>query len=307
MSRGAAASSSESGAAPLRTARVDRRDGARPCRDAAVALAALLLAGCAFRVPAPMTGATVDMARVFPSAVDPRPYVSDGGDVWFVDTGAARTTCDDDFVAARGLVPRGSPSRAVGQVGVVAERRVVLRDVTLGGWTFRRLPCAVRDLGTTSSVLTSAAAPVAGIVGANVLRHFALELDARAARLRRGRVTVGGARLRPEGVVGPRLVVEVRAADVRTAAVVDTGADRTYLPVRVGPVVDTWRGTRSATGGQVTVNVEERGGTVLLDGMPAGIDRWIVHDDALLGMDALGGVDLLVVDWPARRLVVEER
>ncbi len=299
---------SEGGAAPLRSFRGGASRGARPGRHAARALLALLLAGCAFRVPAPVTGATVDLPRVRPVVADPRPYVADAGRTWFVDTGAARTTCDDDFVAALGLVPRESASSAVGQVATVPVKRVVLRDVTLGGWTFARLPCAVRDLATTSSVAAVPEAPVAGIMGANLLRHFALELDDGAARLRRHRITVGGARLRPERGLGPRLVVDVRAGAVRTTAVVDTGADRTYLPVAEGPVVDTWRGTRSATGGQRVVEVEERGGAVVLDGMPAAIGRWIVHDDnGLLGMDALGAGTLLVVDWPARRLVVEAR
>jgi hypothetical protein len=158
---------------------------------------------------------------------------------------------------------------------------------------------------------------VVGVIGANLLRHFAVEIDAPdgragppALRLRRDRQTVGGVPLRLEGGVGPRLVVRLDVEGQRVEAVVDTGADRTYLPVTAGEVVARWRGRRQATGHgasrHVYVDVEERGGSVRIEGEPAPVSRWIVHDgDPLLGIDALGAGTMLVVDWPARRLVIE--
>lgn len=292
--------------------------------SAAPVVAALLcagLAGCAFRVPPPVTGATVDVPRAtVPGEV--RPYVDDRATPdaplrrWFVDTGASWTTCDDDYVASLGLRVRPTGRRVVGDLGAVRVERAVLRDVTIAGWTFARLPCAVRDLDSTASVaaVPGGGPPVVGVIGANLLRHFALELDAPesgvgppALRLRRDRQTVAGLRLRPERGIGPRLVVRLEVEGERLDAVVDTGADRTYLPVTSGEVVARWRGLRSATGDGAprAVEVEERGGDVQMDGAPSPVSRWIVRDgDALLGMDALGAGAMLVVDWPARRLVI---
>jgi hypothetical protein len=147
--------------------------------------------------------------------------------------------------------------------------------------------------------------PVGGILGANLLRHFALELRPTEARLRRSRRTVGGVAVRRERLGSPRLVVELRAAEVVHRAVVDTGADRTYLPGEAGTLVSRSRGFRRGTGGSGRlVEVLERSGPLSLGGVPLGEATWIAREGSpLLGMDLLGSGEELVVDWRAGRLV----
>lgn len=278
----------------------------------------MLLAGllaCAFHVRAPVAASSfADLSDGEPLRLERHPrdreriYLSSGGLRWLVDTGASLTTCDDDAMASRGVRVVRSRVRTRGELGTVALGRADLSETTLGGWTFQALPCAVRDLATTSSVPQDPAMPVDGILGANVLRHFALEVDTRAgtARLRRSRQTVGGARLRRERWGSPRKVVVLDAGGVRHRAVVDSGADRTYLPGTGGALLRRAPGVRHGTGGAGrVVTVEERRGEVLLDGTPLGEATWIAREGTpLLGMDLLG--ERFVIDLRGGRLVVDD-
>jgi hypothetical protein len=249
--------------------------------------------------------------------VDPnRPYTLLDDRLWFVDTGASRTTCDDDLVAALGVRVRRTAVRSHGEVGSVPLGRAVLHDVTIGGWTFRRLPCAVRDLPTTSSLKDDPGDPVVGILGANVLRHFAAEFAFAEGELRLRREAEGDGsegsgvdasiRLRRERGVGPRLVAPLVVDGARVDVVIDTGADRTYLPLTTGEELLRYAGRRHGTGpgGGTPIEVVIRGVTeATLGREPVALYRYVFRRGrpGLLGMDVLA-MRRLVVDGPRKRL-----
>jgi len=248
-------------------------------------------------------------------AADPaRPYARVDGRLWFVDTGASRTTCDDAYVAALGVPTVATLRRSWGEVGSVPLRRAVLRDVTVGGWTFRRLPCAVRDLGSTSSIPVDPADPVAGVLGANLLRHFVTDLDRGAGALRL-HVTPPAALegalaeavpLRRERGTGPRLVGTLVVDGSVVDVVLDTGADRTYLPLTTGEEEARYSAERQGTGpggARVTEVVLRRVETATLGGRVVPVARYVFRKGrpGLLGMDALAFTRVLV-DGPGRRL-----
>lgn len=175
------------------------------------------------------------------------------GETWLLDTGYSRTTCDDAWVAARGVKVAATAGRAVGEAGAVKVGRAVLDGVTVGGWHFARMPCAVRDLQTTSSVGEG----VVGVLGSNVLRHFRLDLGAEL-RLERDEVErpSGAATLRPELGLGPRRVATLDIDGARVTVVIDTGADRTYLPLDDGAELARYTGRKQGTGPTGGVEVE---------------------------------------------------
>lgn len=243
-----------------------------------------------------------------------RPYTLVDERLWFVDTGASRTTCDDDLVAALDLVARPTLRRSWGEVGSVPLRRVVLRDVTIGGWTFRRLPCAVRDLATTSSIPFDPADPVAGVLGANLFRHFVVELDAGERSLRlhdpdaaaSRDLLASAVRLRRERGVGPRLVARLDVDGGTVDVIVDTGADQTYLPLTTGAELARYSAERQGTGpggARVAEVLIREVRHAAIDGRALPLRRYIYRRGrpGLLGMDALR-FTRLVVDARGRRL-----
>ncbi len=272
------------------------------------------LLGCAFHVPAPIAGEPVALPLVAQAADRERPYTILDDDLWFVDTGASRTTCDAAHVAALGLRARPTLRRSWGEVGSVPIRRVVLRDVTIGGWTFRRLPCAVRDLASTSSIPMRPDDPVAGVLGANLFRHFVVELDLGERSLRLhdappaalADVLDAGVRLRRERGVGPRLVAELVVDGAAIDVVVDTGADKTYLPLTTGEVEARYTAERQGTGpggARLTEVVIRAVDGATIGGRPVPLRRYLYRRGrpGLLGMDALAFTRVLV-DAPGRRL-----
>lgn len=267
-----------------------------------------LLLGCAFHVPPPAAGEATPLPFVTHAEDRERLYVEVDGHLWFVDTGATRTTCDDDYVATLGLESRWVPAWSKGRIGTVPVRRVVLPDVDVAGWRWPKVACAVRDLGTTSSLPDDPR--VAGVLGANLLRHFVVELDLDDERLA---LRAGGGRegmpLRREWGIGPRLIVEVEVGEARARAVVDTGADHTHLPLTEGPVIRRYRGERRGTGptGRMEVEVVIRGAPVVtVGGVPLPLAWYIEseHSPGLLGLDALAG-RRVEIDFPHRRLRIE--
>ncbi len=274
----------------------------------------LWLLACAFHVPPPSAGAMAPLPLVAQAADPARPYARVDGRLWFVDTGASRTTCDDAFVAAFGVPSVVTLKRSWGEVGSVPLRRAVLRDVTIGGWTFRRLPCAVRDLGSTSSIPVDPADPVAGVLGANLLRHFVTDLDRGAGALRLHATAPAGLEaalaasvpLRRERGTGPRLVASLVVDGAPVDVVVDTGADRTYLPLTTGEEEARYAAERQGTGpggARLTEVVIRRVGAATLGGRAVPVARYVYRKGrpGLLGMDALAFVRV-AVDGPGRRL-----
>lgn len=208
-----------------------------------VALVVALL-GCGHRLghPAVHYAAAEPVPMVHTSNDTSRWYVAPdhgalGERVWFFDTGYSYTTCDDDFVAELGLEPRGHVT-VHGEAGEIPARKVRLPPMELGGHPIRRLVCVVRDLGSTSSIEDPPEVDVAGVLGADVLRRFDVEIDPANARL-----VLHDPRRRPPlrrdapGVVplgreygfGLRFTVPVDVGDQRIWPVVDTGASGTHV------------------------------------------------------------------------------
>jgi predicted aspartyl protease len=273
----------------------------------------LWLAACAFHVPPPAGGEMVSLPLVAPPEDTDRPYTLLQDHLWFVDTGASRTTCDDDFVASLGIPTHATLARTRGEVGTVPVRLAVLHDVDIGGWHFARLPCAVRDLGTTSSIPEDPANPVAGVLGANLLRHFVVDFDFGGATFRlhpEGDVPAeGGARLRRENGFGPRLLATLEVDGAPIEVVIDTGADRTYLPLTSGAELQRYMTEHQGTGpgGATAMEIVVRAvGSATVDGLELPVHTYVQRKGrpGLLGMDALRG-GRVWVDVPGRRLYVE--
>lgn len=279
----------------------------------------LWLVACAFHVPPPDAGEVEPIALVAREGEN-RPFLLIDGETWLLDTGYSRTTCDDAWVAERGVRVRGG-GVAIGEAGTVKVGRAVIEGVTVGGWRFARLPCAVRDLQTTSSVGEG----VVGVLGSNVLRHFRLDLE-EALRLERDAVErpEHAGSLRPEAGFGPRREAKLDVDGTRLLVVIDTGADRTYLPLHQGEELSRYTGRKLGTGpsGGVEMEIVFRSvhdatiGPLVLNlssyveraGRPCGSADWLpeawrtgpcpfVPDASragLLGMDALGGARLRI-------------
>lgn len=162
-----------------------------------------------------------------------------GERLFFLDTGYSLTTCDDDFVASLGLRSRPALAWSKGELGSVRLRKATLPDFDLGGHTIHSLPCAVRDLSSTSSIPSTADAPVAGVLGSNLLGRFRVEIDPGE-----GRLTLwdprspppppgaGSTPMRRERRVGYRRVVELELDGKVARVVVDTGATSTWVDAR---------------------------------------------------------------------------
>ena len=256
-----------------------------------------LLLACAFHVPSPASGEAQALTRIRDADETARPYVRIGGGLWLVDTGASRTTCDDSYVRGSRVAP--SPWRARGEAGIVGVGRAVLRDVDVGGWHFARLPCAVRDLDSTSSLPPGAA----GVLGSNVLRHFSVEFTDDDVTLSTTRVE--GERLRRWGV---RLVATLSVDGVDVPVVVDTGADHAYLPLASAHPVQVYAAVREGTGpsGEVAVEViVHTVGDARVGDLDLPLRTWIEREGriGLLGIDAFTG-RRVVVDFVGRRLFV---
>lgn len=161
-----------------------------------------------------------------------------GPRLFFLDTGFSRTTCDDDFVEELGLSSLPTLTRSRGALGSVPLRIAHLPDFSLGDHRVKDLACAVRDLGSTSSIPADAEVRVAGVIGANLLERFRLEVDpARLfVRLSEPSLAVGdyerGHRVAREWAVGHRRVAVLELDGNTTRAVVDTGASSTHVDTR---------------------------------------------------------------------------
>lgn len=150
--------------------------------------------------------------------------------VWFLDTGYAATTCDDDLLEELEVPTRG---RAVvrGENGRLTAERADLPRFELGGHTIGGLQCVVRDLDRTSSIRDPREVNVAGVLGMDVLGHFQVQLDPELAELRLhppGTLEVEGARLR-RVFWDPRVRVAVDIGGKRVWPYLDTGTSSVYL------------------------------------------------------------------------------
>jgi hypothetical protein len=250
-----------------------------------------------------------------------RPYVlvrdpTLGPLVFLLDTGFSRTTCDDGFVAGLGVEVHRTLARSWGEVGSVPLGVAGMPRLAIGGHVLADLHCAVRDLATTSSVPQDPRAPVAGVIGADVLRLFVIEIDPGAGILTlhdpaTASLDDGAVRLRRDRPWGRRFRAPL-VVDGRTAwPVVDTGATRTHLDVAALdlPVISERDGVVRGSGPEGRVRAVVREAEVadaVLAGQSMGplrvLDRpkpcWV---PGLLGQDVLGRFTV-VIDGPGRRL-----
>lgn len=206
--------------------------------------------------------------------------------LWFVDTGYATTTCDTEWVEARGLRRRRVLAWSHGEHGYLRLEKAVLPSFELGGHRIERLACAVRDLQATSSIQDPR---VAGVLGTNLLRRFTVVLDMEEGVLRLHdpkelRVEEGD-RMRLELGTG-RARVRLDLDDESTWPILDTGATGTYLPAeRLGlDFHSEQEGTWSASG---------------KDPHQTRTLRYYAASDPVLAQTA-GPEDLFVLDRPRR-------
>lgn len=175
---------------------------------------------------------------------------------WFVDTGYSRTTCDDDFVRAIGVAPRGR-TRVRGEAGKLQARVATLPPFSIGEHRITRLVCVVRDLNTTSSVHDVPEGPIAGVIGADLLRRFFTVLDGGPGRFELhapDHAPLSSSdpdviRLYRERRIGRRFEIESRIREQPIRFLIDTGSNRTLL-LKPGFPEDGQRTVKiTATGG----------------------------------------------------------
>lgn len=184
------------------------------------------------RAVLPLVAVPDDPRRLYVRIEDP----ALGSRVFFLDTAFSRTTCDDDLIATLGIEPAPTCARARGELGSVPLDKAALPAFSLGGHRVEGLTCAVRDLATTSSVLSLPGEPTAGVLGADLLSRFVVDIDpavgtvtladpARAG-LVEGPFTVP---VRFERRRSARLLVPVVVDEQETWSLLDTGSTRTQL------------------------------------------------------------------------------
>lgn len=229
-----------------------------------------------------------------------RLYVEWQGHTWFVDTGYASTTCDDDFVAEVGLESRKTLSWSKGSGGYVRLEATRLPETTLGDATIGPMRCAVRDLGSTSSIPDD----VAGVLGMNLLGRFVVEVDLvdRVLRLHDPATwTREGEDVRRE-LGSWRVKVPVTLDDERRWALLDTGATGTWieaakmdLELQATDIVPV-----TGTGGTHVVEVRYYKAAGLgVYGRPSEDIQIVRERDRgreIVGMDVLSGYDCFWLD-----------
>ena len=226
-----------------------------------------------------------------------------GERVWFLDTGYAHTTCDDDLVRELGLATKGRvPVR--GEGGRVPATRARLPAYTLGEHGVEGHTCVVRDLDGTSSIQDTEEVPIAGVIGMDLLRRFRVEVDPGEAQLvltdPAGAAPLdasegGVVRLKRDHPFGLRITVPVRVDGAALHPILDTGATRTLLDTRVlaRPPDRVQHGVRvRSTGGEAeqTMTLHWYEVAITLGGHPTPpleVAERTRHGDGLLGVDVL--------------------
>ncbi|MFH1469015.1 MAG: retropepsin-like aspartic protease [Pseudomonadota bacterium] len=249
----------------------------------------------------PMVDMPGDPARLYVRIDDP----ALGERIFFVDTGYSRTTCDDDFIAALGIEPAWTSARSRGELGSVRLQKAALPSFSLGGHRVEGLTCAVRDLATTSSVISAPGQPTAGVLGADLLGRFVVGIDPVAGILTLADPAQwpveeghGVVPLRLERRHGPRMRLPVLVDGQEIWPLLDTGATRTQLDAaRLGlPLVAEREGVDRGSGASNESTRTFRfhqAESVVLAGQEVGPLRILDRPRArsvpgLLGQDVLG-------------------
>ena len=242
-----------------------------------------------------------------------------------VDTGASHSTFSPRLVAALGLSPSlESPIILNGVTGAASVPSVSVKRIQAGDMIVKDVQVPV--------VWSSIMAGADGILGVAGLRSERILVDFRRDRIvitRSGSNIDRGAYLRIPArlVAGGLLMVDVRIGGVSARAVVDTGAERTLgnaalrdaLRARKHGKAARWANTEvygattEVANGEASVAPPIKIGPAIINGTE------VVYGDfhifklwnldkrpaALIGMDVLGTVGALVVDYSRRELLLD--
>lgn len=143
-----------------------------------------------------------------------------------VDSGAQASVIHAALAAELGAVSAlGVPMLAFGVSGAPQTGRPAVVDVRLGDLTLSRLHVAALDLASLGALRGTADEPAALVIGQDVLRTLALELDYPSGRVafRPAGTGLDGAVAVPARKDGQELVVDVSVEGYTVQAVVDTG------------------------------------------------------------------------------------
>jgi hypothetical protein len=265
-------------------------------------------------VPLRLVHVPQDALRYYVEVVDP----ALGTVLFFLDTGYADTTCDRAFVTALGLPLRETVSRSLGELGSIRLDRADLPDFFLGGNLIHDLHCAVRDLEATSSIPFHPAAPIAGVLGENVLSAFVMEIDpSEGTLLLKGRAQAeapalpAGARMLHVFPFGKRFLVPLDLDGRTSGFVLDTGSTVTWGDARhlglqeTGRRKTVLRGSGRVNHARTTLEIHAAREGSLAGSTLGRVEvvqrRRIFAPSGLLGMDVLATL-ALTVDGPGRRL-----
>ena len=259
-----------------------------------------------------------------------RGHIGDSGPYWFlIDTGASRSALD--LSVARSLaLENGSPTRVEGSAGTIDAETVRLPELRLAGNVVARaIEPTVYDL---SGSLAPEGATIAGIIGYDLLKDFALTIEPRT-----GFVALASNPepfLREGGQVVPftldnniprvRATIDGMGLDLRLDTGASIGPGPTLFVNVTQAFFDRLRSadpslqpythfTASGTGGEIRLPVV-RGRTLRLGGLHLGEPHVIVQPPVgyfgrpeavgFLGSYSLQGLSRFIVDYPRRRLIL---
>ena len=244
-----------------------------------------------------------------------------------VDTGASHSTFSPRLAAALGLAPSfDAPLLLNGVTGVAEVPTVTVARIQAGDMIVKDAQVPV----VTSSIMADAD----GILGVAGLRDERIFVDFRHDRIvitrALGGIDTGGyLRIPARKVAGGLLMVDARIGGVSARAVIDTGAERTLGNAALRDALRA----RKHGGDARWANTEVYGATVEVANGEASIappiklgpavikGTEVVYGDfhifklwnldsrpaALLGMDVLGTVEAIVLDYSRRELYLDVR
>jgi|GEM_PF-357380 len=234
-----------------------------------------------------------------------------------VDTGASHSTFSPQLAASLGLSPSHESSlRLNGVTGVAEVPTVKVERLQAGDVLFENARVPV----VWSSIMSNAD----GILGLASLREERLLVDFRRDQIAitrsrkpldaRGYLTVPARR-----VAGGLLMVETTIGGIRTRAVIDTGAERTLGNMRLRDALrsrhrglasrwadtDVYGATDEVSQGQSAIAPPIKFGTVTINGTEVTYGDFHIfklwkldkYPAALIGMDVLGTVGAMVIDF----------
>lgn len=246
---------------------------------------------------------------------------------FIVDTGATRSALSPGLVGRLGLeAGSGAPVRVVGVTGEVVAQTVRVGRLEAG---------ALQLLNVDLPIIEPRVfAEADGILGVDGMAGKRLDIDFDTDRVSitqsRGERAAGGFLIVPvERRRGGMLIVDARIGRVRGRALIDTGAERTLgnpeLQRRLrldprhdgepGVATQIYGATDAVQSGESLIAPEIRIGDALLDNLEVTfadlpVFRYWKLDTVpalLIGMDLLGVVAQLVVDYPRAELQIRHR